>query len=81
LNDAIPIIGGISPVNFSPVLSYTTTNQLNGNPRLGGHDFAVATVLPTSSPSSTTARARGAITRNISPSSTPLRCCISISVK
>jgi RHS repeat-associated protein len=32
LNDATPIIGGMAPVNFSPVVSYTTTNQLNGNP-------------------------------------------------
>jgi hypothetical protein len=35
LNDAIPIIGGIIPVdrvNLCPVMSFTTTNQLNGHP-------------------------------------------------
>jgi hypothetical protein len=42
LNDATPLIGGISPINFSPVLSYTTTNQIDGssvvlNVTLPGH--------------------------------------------
>lgn len=32
LNDATPVLGGISPINISPVLSYTTTNQANGSP-------------------------------------------------
>ena len=32
LNDATPVLGGISPINISPVLSFTTTNQINGNP-------------------------------------------------
>jgi RHS repeat-associated protein len=32
LNDATPILGGVSPINISPVLSYTTTNQANGSP-------------------------------------------------
>jgi RHS repeat-associated protein len=32
LNDATPFVGGVSPINISPVLSYTTTNQANGSP-------------------------------------------------
>lgn len=32
LNDATPVLGGVSPINISPVLSYTTTNQANGSP-------------------------------------------------
>jgi RHS repeat-associated protein len=32
LNDATPVLGGVSPINISPVLSYTTTNQANGRP-------------------------------------------------
>ncbi|MFZ3217753.1 MAG: RHS repeat-associated core domain-containing protein, partial [Candidatus Acidiferrales bacterium] len=32
LNDATPFVGGVSPINIGPVLSYTTTNQANGSP-------------------------------------------------
>ena len=32
LNDATPGVGGISPVNISPVRSFTTTNQVTGSP-------------------------------------------------
>ncbi|WP_313497713.1 RHS repeat-associated core domain-containing protein [Pseudoxanthomonas mexicana] len=31
-NDATPVIGGISPVAISPVMSFSLTNQLNGQP-------------------------------------------------
>ncbi|PNS09106.1 hypothetical protein Lysil_0735 [Lysobacter silvestris] len=31
-NDATPGIGGISPVSISPVMSFSLTNQLNGQP-------------------------------------------------
>jgi len=32
LNDATPFVGGVSPINISPVQSFTTTNQANGSP-------------------------------------------------
>jgi len=32
VNDATPVVGGISPVNISPVRSFTTTNKVDGNP-------------------------------------------------
>jgi hypothetical protein len=31
-NDATPLIGGLSPVNISPVTSFKTTNDQSGNP-------------------------------------------------
>ena len=31
-NDATPIIGGISPISFSPVMSFATINQKDGQP-------------------------------------------------
>jgi hypothetical protein len=32
LNDATPVVGGISPVNISPVKSFTLANQKDGQP-------------------------------------------------
>lgn len=31
-NDATPVVGGLSPVSISPVMSFALTNQLNGQP-------------------------------------------------
>jgi RHS repeat-associated protein len=50
LNDATPVLGGISPINISPVLSYTTTNQSNGssvvlNVTLPGHPLFPGVVV------------------------------------
>jgi hypothetical protein len=50
VNDATPIIGGISPHNFSPTRSFTATNQVNGQPvvvnvTLDGHPLASGIVV------------------------------------
>jgi RHS repeat-associated protein len=50
LNDATPVLGGISPINISPVLSYTTTNEDNGssvvlNVTLPGHPLFPGVVV------------------------------------
>ena len=50
VNDATPAIGGLLPVNVSPVLSIATTNKLDGNPvvlnvTLEGHQLASGEVV------------------------------------
>lgn len=32
VNDATPLIGGLSPININPTRSFTATNQVNGQP-------------------------------------------------
>ena len=49
-NDATPVLGGISPIAVSPVMSFSLTNQLNGQPvvvnvTLPGHQLASGIVV------------------------------------
>lgn len=50
VNDATPVVGGISPVNISPVRSFTTTNAVSGkeavvNVTLPGHPLQNGVVV------------------------------------
>jgi RHS repeat-associated protein len=50
LNDATPFVGSVSPINISPVQSFTTTNQANGSPvvvnvTLPGHQLFPGVVV------------------------------------
>ncbi|HEX8300446.1 RHS repeat-associated core domain-containing protein [Sphingomonas sp.] len=50
VNDATPVLGGLSPVNISPVRSFTTTNKVSGksvvvNVTLPGHPLQSGIVV------------------------------------
>jgi len=56
-NDATPIVGGISPISFSPVMSFATINQKDGQPVVvnvtePGHKLASGIVVREASQSS-----------------------------